>query len=104
MSSSSTAFDEWAAATRDLANAEIEVVRWQLHESSPVPSELTANVEELRDRAAFCLKSHRRTWHRLTTQAQRSFSAALRHWLCGVWSPTRIRPSHWTARRRTIGS
>jgi hypothetical protein len=47
------AFDDWAAAQRELAEAEIEVVRWQLHENTPVPDALHERVAALRDRAEF---------------------------------------------------
>jgi len=49
----SSTFDDWAAAQRELADAEIEVVRWQLQEDTPVPDALHERVAALRDRAEF---------------------------------------------------
>lgn len=47
------AFDDWATAQRQLADAEIEVIRWELHESGPVPQELKDRVHELQLQTAF---------------------------------------------------
>lgn len=48
-----SAFDEWAVAQRELAEAEIDVVRWQLQDGGPVPAPLSERVDALRDRAEF---------------------------------------------------
>lgn len=48
-----TAIEEWEVAQRQLAEAEIELLRWKLSKNTPAPDVLVRTVEEARDRANF---------------------------------------------------
>lgn len=48
-----TPVDQWEIAQRQLAAAEIELLRWILHRSESAPQSLTTRVQELRDRSNF---------------------------------------------------
>jgi len=45
--------EQWNTAHNELAEAEIEVIDWELRNSEPVPSWLRQKVDLLRDRVAF---------------------------------------------------
>jgi hypothetical protein len=45
------ALSKWAEAHKELTDAEVRVVHWQLHNSEPVPAAMLDEVAQLRERA-----------------------------------------------------